>query len=272
MVSTKKKNVRWTRKILQVKRRLVRVFSRPTTWQDARWIEPNQQIRQGVPVELLIDIPVAIGNARGILIRTLSIEVSAAPDYTRLPTDPGTLALLSSSVESMSIWELNFFPCRTNVLERNGIFHGGPTQEEITPVETQALDRYIGALLDSKSIRHVEINLEEFWHSAEFYNFPDLPASLGRNWLLRPGPKFSAISLRQMLVFSGDIERFAAALCEYKEFALTEINLLGDTWKNMLEILRKIPSKPLIAIFDPCGGGLDSLDRERYNLIFDKDF
>jgi hypothetical protein len=42
-------------------------------------------------VELLIDIPVAIGKAKPIFINYLSIEVSAAPDYAQLPTDPDAL-------------------------------------------------------------------------------------------------------------------------------------------------------------------------------------
>lgn len=172
----------------------------------------------------------------------------------------------------MSLLALDFAPCRTNG-PRSSTYSGDlrVTPESLSTAEIQALNRYIGALLDSKSSVQVDVNLKELWSNA-LITFHEVSASLGDNWLLRPGPGLSSMILRKMPVTSNDIKRFAAAMGEGTEFYLSEINLLSGTWKNMLDTLRKMPRKPkTLYIMDLCGGDVDGLDDERYSQIFGGD-
>ena len=89
---------------------LVSVFSRPMVWEDAQWIQPAEEIRQGVPIELLFEIPMAIGGTKGIRVDFLDIQVTTAPDYTRLPTDPESLSSLTAAMYSMEIFQFGFQP------------------------------------------------------------------------------------------------------------------------------------------------------------------
>lgn len=257
---------------------LVSVFSRPMVWEDAQWIQPTEEIRQGVPVELLIEIPIAIGETKGIMVDYLDIQVTAAPDYTRLPTNPEILSSLSAAMESMSLFQFGFQPrcaseCGPWTMDVDDVTGARTGSNSKSAAELQALDKFLGAILDCKSIEHADINLGEFWIGAGFDSVFHTPTSLGTSWFHRPG-RIRSLNLLQVPLTVQDLERFVTNAMveddEYKaEISLEGIYLYNGTWKHFLDTLRTARRDNIkIGISSPLGGGLDEMNQGSYSSLF----
>ncbi|KAL3703185.1 hypothetical protein TMatcc_010374 [Talaromyces marneffei ATCC 18224] len=254
---------------------LVSVFSRPMVWEDAQWIEPSEEIRAGVPIQLLVEIPIAIGQTHGLMISNLHIQVTAAPDYARLPTDPETLGILSAAIKQMELFQFSFKPCCASGC---GPWRASDDWGEIrgangkSATELQALGEYLGAILDCDSIKHAEINLGEFWMGAGFDSIDRVPTSLGTSWF-HASAGIRSLDLRQVPLTTADLERFIteALADEEVEISLLDVYLWNGTWKQILESPRMAKRKNMkIRLKDPLGGGLGELDQEAYSLVFDQ--
>jgi hypothetical protein len=259
---------------------LVSVFSRPMVWEDAQWIQPTEEIRQGVPVELLVEIPIVIGETKGITVAFLDIQVTAAPDYTRLPTDSETLSSLSAAMDSMDIFQFGFQPrcasgCGPWILDvdddADEVRRTGSNAK--SAAELQAVDKYLGAILDCKSIEHAEINLGEFWIGAGFDSIRHAPTSLGACWFHK-STGLRSLHLIQVPLTTRDLERFITKATvdddEVEvEISLQEVYLCNGTWKQFVEALRTARMNNMrIGFAYPLGGGLDELDQEVYSSAF----
>jgi hypothetical protein len=262
---------------------LVSVFSRPMVWEDAQWIEPTEEIWKGVPVELLVEIPIAIGETKGILVDYLHIKVTAAPDYARLPTDPATLNSLTTALKSMGLFQFCFNPCGASgcgpwwVSDGDGRVRRAEGNRK-SAAELQAFDNYIGAILDCDSIEHADINLGDFWYGAGFDSIRNVPTCLGSSWFRNSAsaPASSGIKslqLTQLPLTMRDLEIFIKALDddEEVEIQLIEVYLCNGTWKQFLDALRMAERKNIqISFTYPLGGGLDSMDQEVYSSVFSR--
>ncbi|EED11994.1 hypothetical protein TSTA_000680 [Talaromyces stipitatus ATCC 10500] len=258
---------------------LVSVFTRPVVWEDAQWIQPTEEIWQGVPVELLVEIPIAIGKAKGIVVDHLAIEVTAAPDYTRLPTNAETLSSLSAAMESMDIFQLGFQPCCNGAwgpwtvdVDDDAVEGRRAESHAKFAAELQALDKYLGAMLDCKSIEYANISLGEFWIGAGVDSIRHAPTSLGTSWFHKPA-RIRCLRLFQVPLTTRDLERFVTNAMvddEYEaEIHLHEVYLCNGTWKQFLDTLRTARRDNIkIGFSSLLGGGLDEMDQEVYSLVW----
>lgn len=262
---------------------LVTVFSRPMVWEDAQWIQPNEEIRPGVPVELLVEIPIAIGTTKGVVVDYLDIQVTAAPDYTRLPTNPETLRSLSAAMDSMNIFQFGFQPrCASGCGPWTVDFDDDDAEElrragvnARSAAELQALDKYLGAILDCDYIGHADINLGEFWYSAGFDSIRQVPSSLGTCWFHKSA-RPRCLQLTQVPLTMADLERIVTKAMvivddddDEIEINLTEVYLCNGTWKQFLETLRTAKRNDIKVVFSyPLGGGMDEMDQEVYSEVW----
>ncbi|RAO72265.1 uncharacterized protein BHQ10_008277 [Talaromyces amestolkiae] len=264
---------------------LVSVFSRPMVWEDAQWIQPTEEIRQGVPIELLFEIPMAIGGTKGIKVDFLDIQVTTAPDYTRLPTNPESLSSLTAAMDSMEIFQFGFQPrcasgCGPWTIDVDVDDDGAEVRRAgsnlKSAAELQALDKYLGAILDCKTLEHADINLGEFWIGAGFDSIRHAPTSLGINWFRESGAMRS-LHLTQTPLTTTDLERIVSQAMvdddedDHIEFRLHEVYLCNGSWKHLLEKLRMAKMKNVqVGFAHPLGGGLDELDYEVYSSVRDQ--
>lgn len=258
---------------------LVTVFSRPMVWEDAQWIQPNEEIRQGVPVELLVEIPIALGTTKGVAVGYLNIQVTAAPDYTRLPTNPETISSLSAAIDSMNVFQFGFQPrcasgCGPWMLDVDDDDAEELRRNAKSAAELQALDKYLGAILDCNCIEYADINLGEFWYGAGFDSIRQAPSPLGTSWFHKSARPRS-LNLTQVPLTMADLERIVTKAMvvddddDEIEINLHEVYLCNSTWKQFLETLRTAKRNDLKVTFAyPLGGGMDELDQEAYSLIW----
>ncbi|EED16868.1 hypothetical protein TSTA_019310 [Talaromyces stipitatus ATCC 10500] len=240
---------------------LVRVFSRPMIWEDVRWIQPLRDYWDAVPLNLLVDIPLAIGARKDIYINYLSFHVSAAPSYASFPSDQTILASLSAAIDHMAVFQLIFQPCcRSSCgpwLDNNNENHTSVSL--LSRADFQSLDRYIGALLNSSNLGYIKIDLSEFYTSAGFnsdLDFPD-PDPLGDYWYFNPQAEIWSICLRQVPTTSRVVQKLAAALCddEDADLGLHYITLREGTWRETLDVLQAKKGGPKITIGYPVYDG-----------------
>lgn len=217
---------------------LVNVFSCPMLWEDAQWIQPAAEISSAVPINLLVDIPLAIAERRDIYISHFSVQVSAAPNYSQLPTgNQETKVSLAAAMEQMDIFQFDFQPCC-----RSGC---GPWVEPMSPStgisvhEMEALDGYLGAITNNNSIEYYDINLGELWISAGVDSIQDLPSFLGRDWFSSPRSQVSSVNLNQVPLRIRDFERLVNLVCDDGEIRLDEIFFYDSTWNQVWDILEK---------------------------------
>lgn len=248
---------------------LIRLFSRPMIWEDARWMQPQRQMCDGVPIELLLDIPLAIGNRKDIIIDYFSIQVSAAPDYNRLPSDQVTLASLSAAMEQMSVFQLAFTPPCDDKYNLPMPDDENPNMG-ISMAEVQTLDQYIGALLNCSSISHAEINLTALWSAADLVFGFHVSYCLGKEWFSKSGSDIQSIWLEKVPLTMQDIGRFVAALPDNAELSLCRILLQEGTWEQTLDLLQR--RKQLrVTIDSPLGAETNVMPDLKYRSIFGRD-
>lgn len=250
---------------------LIKILSRPMLWEDARWVAPAEKIWPGVPLELLLDIPVAIGKLHGIVLDQLSINVSSAPDYTGLAADQERLNQLSVAATSMSLFQITFQPrCRSGcgpwaVDENFQTMYTVRSVEEI-----RAINQYLGALVNTKSMYDVNINLGEFWFSAGMESFQDAPASLGVDFQWPVKSELTSVFLNEVSMTEKEIETLAKSLCDEAELRLTIIFLRRGIWSSVLDTLRRELEVPReVHIRHPLGGGINELSSEQVSFVFD---
>ncbi|KAI7971542.1 hypothetical protein EIK77_001418 [Talaromyces pinophilus] len=260
---------------------LVTVFSRPMVWEDSQWIQPNEEIRQGVPVELLVEIPIAIGATK---VDYLDIQVTAAPDYSRLPTSPETLSLLSAAIDSMNVFQFGFQPRCTSGCGPWAVSFNDDAEDLTTAglnaksaAELEALDRYLGTILDCNCIEYADINLGEFWYSAGFDSIREAPGSLGTSWF-HESARPRSLHLTQVPLTMADLERIVIKAMvvvdddgddDELEINLQEVYLCNGTWKQFLETLRMAKRNDIKVSFAYLlGGGMDKMDHDAYSLVW----
>jgi hypothetical protein len=250
---------------------LIKVLSRPMLWEDARWVAPVEKIWPRVPLQLLLDIPIAIGKLDGIVLDHFSIDVSSAPDYRGLATDQARLSQLSAAVSSLSLFQFGFQPrCRSGCGPWAVDENHQPMYAVRSGEEMRALNNYLGALIDTKSIYHVDINLGEFWISAGMETLQDSPASLGVDLPWPINSELTSVFLHEVSTTEIEIERLARSLCQEAELKLTSVFLRGGMWSRVLDTLRwelEVPHE--INIRHPLGGEIDHLSSEQVLFVFD---
>ena len=252
---------------------LVQVLSRPMLWEEARWILPSENTWPVVPVELLVNIPLEIGKLNGVFLSTLSIQVSAAPNYMLLLTEPECLAQLSAAVRNMSLFQVRFKPlCRSGCGPWAVDDDGRPLYVIRSANEMRAINDYLGALLDTETMSDVEINLGEFWYSAGIDSIFDSTASLGADFSWPLGSGLENLSLCMVCLTVAELEKVAKSLCEEPEIDMHSVCLRGGTWKEALDMLRRELQKPWRVNFQcPMGGEIDVLSEAQISFAFNRD-
>lgn len=218
---------------------LVMVLSRPMVWEDARWIMPQDDIWPGVPINLLVTIPLAIANVGGVTLEYIGILVSAAPDYTLLDLDTNRLHQLSAAVRAM---QLSYFRFRPRCYQDCGPWdvddRGTPVFANRTIGELNCINRYLGAFLAAKCIRHVEIHLQDFWVSAGT-SIRAAPTSLGAAFSWPLGSELACISLQAVCLVDEELEGLARSLLPGSAIVLHDIQLVAGSWEDAVIMLRQ---------------------------------
>lgn len=218
---------------------LVMVLSRPMVWEDARWIMPQGDIWPGVPINLLVTIPLAIANVGGVVLEYIGILVSAAPDYTLLDLDTNRLDQLSAAVRAM---QLSYFRFRPRCYQACGPWEvddqGTTVFANRTLGELNCINQYLGAFLAAKCIRHVEIHLQDFWVSAGT-SIRAAPTSLGAAFSWPLGSELAYISLKAACLVDEELEGLARSLLPDSVIELQDIQLLAGSWIDAIDTLRQ---------------------------------
>ncbi|KAI5465067.1 hypothetical protein BGZ63DRAFT_462035 [Mariannaea sp. PMI_226] len=250
---------------------LVKVLSRPMLWEDARWIMPNESIWAGVPIHLLVDIPLAIGSVASIILDHLAIEVSAAPDYTGLGLDEEVFHQLSLAAESMDLFQFTFQPrCRSDSGPWAVGDEGLPIYAARTADEMGCLNGYLDAILHAKCISHASINLGEFWFSAGVESILHAPSSLGAGRSWSSTSKLNSLCLSSVCLTDAELTVLAKSLHPKSELELVEVYLRIGTWMNVLDVLRQeLRDSFQVRIRYPLGGGIDVIEEEQVRFAFD---
>jgi hypothetical protein len=248
---------------------LIQVFSRPMLWEEARWIEPTECIWPGVPIHLLVDIPLALGTSGSLIIDRLSIQVSAAPEYTALQLSDDCLNRLSAAIKSMDLFQFTFHPrCRSGcgpwTTDEGGNWNYVPR----TAVELSVIKRYISAFFASGTINHADINFGEFWHSLGGGFMLDAQnLGIAFNWPF--DSDLWSVSLAETDVTDTELGILAKALRPEGQLTLFAVNLHQGLWRDALDGLRQGLRNPYsVCIRNPAGGEISSLRDDQVKSIF----
>ncbi|KAH7144137.1 hypothetical protein B0J13DRAFT_554754 [Dactylonectria estremocensis] len=252
--------------------RLFKLFSRPMIWEDARWIRPRSKIWPGVPINLLTTIPIAIGNRPGIIVDNLSIQVTAAPDYTLLDVDPVRLGQLTAAVKAMEVFQFAFQPrCRSSCGPWEVDYHGLPEYEDRKPDEWRRINQFLGAIVAAGCFYGVEICLDEFWFSIGVDSIGDLH-SLGADFPWPVASELASVTLSQVSLSSSELVVVANGLLASGEMRLQEVRLREGTWRDALDTLRQGMQSPRrVYIAYPLGGGTFRMDHELKDFAFGRE-
>ncbi|WYZ39720.1 hypothetical protein EsH8_IV_000061 [Colletotrichum jinshuiense] len=263
-------------------RALVEVLSRPMLWEDVRqtfphpmllqdinWVGPPQQSWSLTPLGLLIDIPTAIGKRQGVRLDYLSIHLTAAPDYTLLIKEPESLRQLSTSIQSMDLFQFQFKPCT----HRSVDLEDGSTTLARTGEEMRALNQYLGAIMSGGSIAYADINLGEFWYSLGVSSVFNAPASLGVDFHWPRKSKLQSILLVEVVLTVAQLQELASSLNEGSEFRMHMVRLTGnDTWREALDVLRLRLIRPQsVSIKFPLVDDFSGWNRDAWKHAFHED-
>ncbi|KAH7141088.1 hypothetical protein EDB81DRAFT_799389 [Dactylonectria macrodidyma] len=251
--------------------RLFKLFSRPMIWEDARWIRPHDKIWPGVPINLLMNIPLAIGNA-AVIVANLSIYLSAAPDYTRLEVDPERLGQLTAAVKVMEVFQFTFQPrCRSNCGPWELDHEGLPEYVTRELDEWRRINQFLGAFLAAKCMYSVNINLGEFWYGSGV-NSMSTVGSLGADFAWPVASELSSVTLVRVCLASEKLGVVAKSMIAGGEFELHEVYLSQGTWRDALDALREGLQSPRgVRIMLPLGGGAYTMGEDLRSFAFGRD-
>jgi hypothetical protein len=248
---------------------LIQIFSRPMLWEEARWIEPTECIWHGVPIHLLVDIPLALGTSDSLIIDRLSVQVSAAPEYTALQLSDDCLKRLSAAIKRMDLFQFTFHPrCRSGCGPWTTNEEGDLNYALRTADELSVIKRYISAFFASGTINHADINFGEFWHSlggGSMFDAQNL--GIAFNWPLNSD--LCSVSLTETYVTDIELGTLARALRPEGELSLFAVYIHQGLWGDALDRLRQGLRNPYsVCIRHPTGGEILSLKDDQVKSIF----
>ncbi|KAI6762410.1 hypothetical protein HG530_008390 [Fusarium avenaceum] len=248
---------------------LIQIFSRPMLWEEARWIEPIECIWPGVPIHLLVDIPLALGTSESLIIDRLSIHVSAAPEYTALQLSDDCLDRLSAAIKSMDLFQFTFQPkCRSGCGPWTTDEEGDSNYISRTTDELNTIKRYIGAFFAAGTINAADINFGEFWHSLGCGSMlnAQIPG-IAFNWPLNSD--LWSVSLIETYVTGVELGVLAKALQPEGQLSLFAVYIHHGLWRDALDRLKEGLRNPhSVCIRHPAGGEILSLGDGRIKSIF----
>ncbi|WZH45796.1 hypothetical protein QYS62_006864 [Fusarium acuminatum] len=248
---------------------LIQIFSRPMLWEEARWIEPNECIWPGVPIHLLVDIPLALGTSESLIIDHLSIQVSAAPEYTALQLSDDCLNRLSAAIKTMDLFQFTFQPrCRSGCGPWTTDEEGVSNYEPRTTDELIVIKRYIGAFFAAGTINAADINFGEFWHSLGGGSMLDAQMSgIAFHWPFNSN--LWSVTLIETYVTDVELGVLAKALEPEGELTLFAVYIHHGSWRDALDRLRQGLRNPhSVSIRHPVGGEIPSLGDDQVKSIF----
>lgn len=248
---------------------LIQIFSRPMLWEEARWIEPTERIWPGVPIHLLVDIPLALGTSESLIIDRLSIQVSAAPEYTALQLSDDCLDRLSAAIKSMDLFQFTFQPrCRSGCGPWTTDEEGDSNYVVRTADELATVKRYIGAFFAAGTINAADINFGEFWHSLGCGSMLNAQISGNAfNWPLNSD--LWSVSLIETHVTDVELGVLAKALQPEGQLSLFAVYIHHGLWRDALDRLKEGLRNPhSVCIRHPAGGEVLSPGDGRIKSIF----
>ncbi|KAF5534202.1 hypothetical protein FNAPI_12457 [Fusarium napiforme] len=256
---------------------LKQVLSRPMIWEEARWIQPNEFIWPGVPTRLLVEIPVALG-AESLKIGQLSIEVSAAPDYTMIQLSRDDRKKISNAIKQIGLVQFSLEPLSR--IDCGPWIRKGEQNDTVrTASEMEVINEYLGAIFSAGCITHADINLGYFWYSlgleVDYEDSTELepdfvsPTSVGIGFTWPSESNLSSIKLFEVPVTITEVEALAAALGTGAKLSLDLVRIEVGLWRDALQILRDGLRNPQsVSIRGPSGGGLEDLTCDQLDSIF----
>ena len=180
------------------------------------------------PAELLFKVPAAIRKA-GVLLSALDID-TLPQDYSRLVASKQDLVDLTAAVQNVKY--LCFRPSDTRFHLRE-------------PAEIAHLARLLTALLDTKSLESITINLDSTCDRTDPDVFAPPPICLGPMLAKQTRRNLRIILLRSFAIHHAELERFVDQLGVPLKYAgLQDIHLMSGTWADTLDVLRRVaPSR-----------------------------
>ncbi|KAH6949118.1 hypothetical protein DER45DRAFT_495662 [Fusarium avenaceum] len=247
---------------------LIQVFPRPMLWEEARWIEPTEHIWPGVPIHLLVDIPLALGTSESLIIDHLSIHVSAAPEYTALQLSDDCLDRLSAAIKHMDLFQFTFQPrCRSGCGPWTTDEDGDLNYVLRTADELNIIKRYIGAFFAAGTINAADINFGEFWYSLGCGSMLNAEISgIAFDWPFNS--ELWSISLTETCVTDVELGMLAKALQPEGQLSLFAVYIHHGLWKDALDKLRAGLRNPSsVSIIYPAGGGIPRPTHNQVGLM-----
>ncbi|KAF5718651.1 hypothetical protein FGLOB1_1543 [Fusarium globosum] len=247
---------------------LIEVLSRPMLWEEARWVQPNEFIWPGVPMRLLVDIPLALGAVDSLLVDQLSIHISAAPDYTLMQLSRDDCDKLSDAIKRLDLMQFSFQPrCRSGC--GPWIRNEDENDTARTATEMEVINEYLGAIFNARCISHADINLGEFWYSLGLKSMLAAPTSVGIGFTWPPGTNLRSIHLTEISVTTTELATLAAALDVGSEISLFLVHIRAGLWRDALQTLRNGLRDPhSVSIRHPLGGKVQDLTQDQIESVF----
>ncbi|KAF4332002.1 f-box pof7 [Fusarium beomiforme] len=247
---------------------LIQVLSRPMLWEEARWIQPSVLIWPGVPIRLLVDIPLALGAIDSLIIDQFSIHVSAAPDYMAMQMNKNDRDNLSQAIKHLDLLQFTFLPrCRSGCGPWTANDEDNDTVR--TASEMEVLHHYLGTFFNSGCITHADINLGEFWYSLGLKSMLAAPTSVGIAFTWPVESSLSSIHLTEISVTASELGAMAEALRPKSELELFIVHIKTGLWREALQNLRQGLRNPQsVYIRHPSGGEIQSLTDGQIQTVF----
>ncbi|TEA14559.1 hypothetical protein C8034_v002272 [Colletotrichum sidae] len=201
---------------------VVRVLSRPMLWEDARWIGSGDDIWRHVPVDMMIDVLVAMGQHDKAKVGHLRLLLTPAPDYNRLATDIERLRQLTDSVKALDIFQFVFKPHSFKDLQE-------PTMALSTKrfaEEMHVINRYLGAIAGAKTLGSFEVDFGQFCYSRGLsLDERKSPAPFGANFDWLPSEALGVVALGRAALALDDFRNIARSLPEESCIDLYSVDL-----------------------------------------------
>ncbi|RGP61306.1 hypothetical protein FSPOR_10052 [Fusarium sporotrichioides] len=247
---------------------LIQVFSRPMLWEEARWIQPNEYVWPGVPIRLLIEIPVALGAVDSFVFDHLSIHVSAAPDYMAMQLSKDDEEKLSEAIKNFDLMQFNFQPrCRSGC--GPWITDRGENITIRTASEMDVVNQYLGSFFHAGCIMHADINLGEFWYSLGLESVLAAPTSIGIGFTWPLDSSFSSIHLTEISVTTRELGAMTEVLGRESQLSLFLVHIRTGLWREALQRLRQGLHNPQsVRIMHPLGGEIPNLTDNQIVSVF----
>lgn len=223
----------------------------PIPWDDAMALG-----LQKAPLDVLVDLPMAIGDAGGRLTH-LALRVPSVQSYGLLAQSEQKLGRLAGAVRSLAVLDFSFRAVPNRLWMPR------------TP-EFDNLTRYLAVLLGAPGLHELRLDFSHLWDSAltDLTIPPDF--SLGPVLRIRPWHGLRRLHLYYMPLELAELEEFLARRRRPLEMIdLTSVRLLSGTWREALDVLRAHYGGYL-TLDAPSGAECDDMTWDEKNRIFGK--